>query len=543
MKNHQIQQTRQDLPTLPELLISFFTSDLSAFFIYFCFSATFQMILYAIFYPQDVFQSYLIIANVVSSILLRLFVCSVLLQKAETCFETELLHAAKSVINTLSTGKQDKKQGQLSAECNKQKAEQQQPATPQPQDQAAFIQEYQNWHNQISNHAFEASTSNPIHIHPLLPSFLAKVWDVSVATNMSSPPTMPFRSFTAKQSSVQRILNGTIQRLVRDLNEARTTIAYLRVDLSSTQSENARLQAKIAHFQAKFARLRAHLEHELLEDLDEDSQSRPDPSGNEERYARRFRGSDQETQETQSRRPRTETRTSIDVSEDLQTDSPNVSQLDGEHEANKDITVWVNQDGKLETDSQVDDLAWGELEAIWADQVLTFNSKDPNWAFVDLKGKCLKTALFPRVQNWTKLDPGEYACRNCTNTRKICVGKKDDGLVSMISTSGSFKTSMILVDLATEKFSEGTISPTPRTGIGRGRTLSKSRPCKADAFSDSVGEDIPDALLAFISNFFPTFVSISILSIFGPILSPSILITSPSILILVFTLDQLVLLV
>ncbi|KAG9567261.1 hypothetical protein KCU71_g2546, partial [Aureobasidium melanogenum] len=290
--------------------------------------------------------------------------------------------------------------------------------------------------------------------------------------------------------NVDNTTEKQIQRLVRDLNEATTTIAYLRVDLSSTQSENARLQAKIARFQAKFARLRARLEHELLEDPDED-----------------------------------QTRTSIDVSEDLQTDLPNVSQLDGEHEANKDITVWVNQDGKLETDSQVDDLAWGELEAIWADQVLTFNSKDPNWAFVDLKGKCLKTALFPRVQNWTKLDPGEYACRNCTNTRKICVGKKDDGLVALplapevtVKAPSILQTYVADIEKISRKFNPGTIC-------------------------DSVGEDIPDALLAFISNFFPTFVSISILSIFGPILSPSILITSPSILILVFTLDQLVLLV
>lgn len=216
-----------------------------------------------------------------------------------------------------------------------------------------------------------------------------------------------------------------MQRLVRELNESRSNSAYLRADLASSQAEtarveaeNARLQAEIAHYQAenarfkaKYARLRAQLQAELLEDLDEDEQ---------QRSARLLQ------------RRRTEAQTSTHARGGPEINPSNEAELDeDEEEEEAGITVWINQDGDLETDSEVNEQAWNQLEAIWADQVSKFDEKNPNWASVNLKGKCLKTALFPRVQNWTQLNPGEYACRNCTNMRKICVGQRNNRLEAL----------------------------------------------------------------------------------------------------------------
>ncbi|KAH0361195.1 hypothetical protein KCU65_g8877, partial [Aureobasidium melanogenum] len=209
-----------------------------------------------------------------------------------------------------------------------------------------------------------------------------------------------------------------VQRLIRDLNEARTIIAYLRVDLSSSQAENARLQAENGRLQAKHARLRA----ELLEDSDEDSQPRPDALDNGGRHSRRFRDPHQETRPP--KRPRTEPRDSVDARRELLTNSADDRSPDGHEVADEKITVRVNQDGELETDSEVDDQAWIELEDTWQDIKQQFDSKPANWTSIDLKEKCVWGAVVsaPTSHYWTRDQPGNFACRSCANTRRICVG-------------------------------------------------------------------------------------------------------------------------
>jgi hypothetical protein len=97
-----------------------------------------------------------------------------------------------------------------------------------------------------------------------------------------------------------------------------------------------------------------------------------------------------------------------------------------------DFTIWLDDNGDLQTDYPYDDDAWQRLEATWAAQKRDFKvqaaEKKVDWLSVDLNKnsmKCLWTAMFPRTQKWTKADPGEYACSNCTNTQRICFGERD----------------------------------------------------------------------------------------------------------------------
>ncbi|KAG9526479.1 hypothetical protein KCU93_g5535, partial [Aureobasidium melanogenum] len=232
---------------------------------------------------------------------------------------------------------------------------------------------------------------------------------------------------TINDDNVDNTTENQVQRLVRELNEARTTIAYLRVDLSSIQAENTRLQAENARFQAKFSRLRAQLEVELLEDHDEDSQPRPDALGDGGRHSRRFRGSHQETRPP--KRPRTEPQDDlVDVRREPLTNSVNNGSLDGHEEA--DVKIMVNQDGDLETDAQVDGQAWSELEVAWQVMKRQFDSNSSNWTSIDLKRKCVWGTVVsaPTTHYWTREQPGNFACRSCANKRRICVGQVDGTL-------------------------------------------------------------------------------------------------------------------
>ncbi|KAG9759549.1 hypothetical protein KCU73_g3334, partial [Aureobasidium melanogenum] len=102
--------------------------------------------------------------------LLEICVISVLLLELVTSFRSSLLPVVKLAIDAFNTGKQDKKQAGLPAECDEHKS-QQQPATPQPQDQANFNQEYQAWRKQFETHIREDSESSTLS-HPPAPSFL-----------------------------------------------------------------------------------------------------------------------------------------------------------------------------------------------------------------------------------------------------------------------------------------------------------------------------------------------------------------------------------
>ncbi|KAG9520844.1 hypothetical protein KCV07_g4031, partial [Aureobasidium melanogenum] len=173
---------------------------------------------------------------------------------------------------------------------------------------------------------------------------------------------------------------------------------------------------------AKFARLQALLEVELLEDPDEDNQPRSNATGDGGRQLRSFRGFDQETRPP--KRPRTETQDPVDTRRELLTNFANNDRLDGHEEADEKITVRVNQDGNLESDSEPDVQAWNELEDAWQDMKRQFDSKSSNWTSIGLKRKCVWGAVVsaPTTHYWTREQPGNFACRSCANKTRICVG-------------------------------------------------------------------------------------------------------------------------
>ncbi|KAH0381021.1 hypothetical protein KCU92_g7236, partial [Aureobasidium melanogenum] len=229
-----------------------------------------------------------------------------------------------------------------------------------------------------------------------------------------------------------------VQRLERELNSSRNTVTYLQEyfqgKITSLEAENARVQAKYARLQAKYTRLHDQRQVEIHQNANEDGQPR-------------------------LARPPTRPRT-----EDQVSNLTNGNQLDEEEETEAEITVWINLDKNLETDSEVDDQAWRDLKAIWADQVTDLNSKDPNWISLGFTGKCLKTAVFLRGQNWTIQEPGKFACRNCTNTRKVCVSRRDGRLVALplapeilVESPSILQTYVADVEKISRKFTPGTI--------------------------------------------------------------------------------------
>lgn len=130
------------------------------------------------------------------------------------------------------------------------------------------------------------------------------------------------------------------------------------------------------------------------------------------------------------KKPRTQPQDSVNVRRDILDGFANNSPLDEHEEADKKITVRVNQDGELETDSHVDGQAWIEFEEAWQDIKRQFDSKSGNWTSADLKEKCVWGAVVsaPTSHYWTRDQPGKFACRSCANTRRICVGRIDGSL-------------------------------------------------------------------------------------------------------------------
>ncbi|KAG9661878.1 hypothetical protein KCU64_g2296, partial [Aureobasidium melanogenum] len=98
---------------------------------------------------------------------LKFFVVSVFLQKLVVSFRSSLLSI---IIDTFNIARQDRKQGHIRAPDDRQQAEQQS-ATPQPQDQVNFNQEYQAWRKQFETHIREDSESKTLTYSPA-PSFL-----------------------------------------------------------------------------------------------------------------------------------------------------------------------------------------------------------------------------------------------------------------------------------------------------------------------------------------------------------------------------------
>ncbi|KAH0382471.1 hypothetical protein KCU92_g6234, partial [Aureobasidium melanogenum] len=166
MKDYHMQLGR----TFREVASSFATVALCAVTVYLCSSSVLDNIMFAIKAPEIAFATDLKIGEFVWCMLLEICVISVLFQKLVTSFRSSLLPVVKLAIDAFNTGRQDKKQARLPAECDEHKS-QQQPATPQPREQAESSQEYQAWRKQFETHIREDSKSTTLTYSPA-PLFL-----------------------------------------------------------------------------------------------------------------------------------------------------------------------------------------------------------------------------------------------------------------------------------------------------------------------------------------------------------------------------------
>ncbi|KAG9515914.1 hypothetical protein KCU93_g9299, partial [Aureobasidium melanogenum] len=113
MENHHIQQPRQDLPTLLELLSSFFTFALSAVTIVAWLRAFCEYLELVIYFSDLVFHSYLDIIKFANSMVVWFFFCYVFLEKLESSFNSSVLPVFKLITGTLFIGKRETQQQRL----------------------------------------------------------------------------------------------------------------------------------------------------------------------------------------------------------------------------------------------------------------------------------------------------------------------------------------------------------------------------------------------------------------------------------------------
>lgn len=109
------------------------------------------------------------------------------------------------------------------------------------------------------------------------------------------------------------------------------------------------------------------------------------------------------SQRPNSFRASTRTRNPAAVSD---TSDPNSIQ-----EFQPDWHVWV-EDGKLSTDTSVDQTEWYRLEEAFRVQAHQY----PDWHQAENPVAC---AFSPRTK-WTVKRSGDFACKNCYNSKRIC---------------------------------------------------------------------------------------------------------------------------
>ena len=84
--------------------------------------------------------------------------------------------------------------------------------------------------------------------------------------------------------------------------------------------------------------------------------------------------------------------------------------------------IWVTRHHDLNTDASEKGRAWDRIQDVWERQVEEMVERCPDWDSLDLKKKCLRCVAFgPTLQTWTNDRPGEFACRGCANTGKLCI--------------------------------------------------------------------------------------------------------------------------
>lgn len=89
------------------------------------------------------------------------------------------------------------------------------------------------------------------------------------------------------------------------------------------------------------------------------------------------------------------------------------------------VKIWIDDAGDIQTDGagRDQDNGWQRLKGIWKGQVEMMNDKNENldYSTVDLKSGCLHAVgAGPAAHFWTKNSPGQFACRTCANTGRLC---------------------------------------------------------------------------------------------------------------------------
>jgi len=87
--------------------------------------------------------------------------------------------------------------------------------------------------------------------------------------------------------------------------------------------------------------------------------------------------------------------------------------------------IWVTRHHDLNTDASEKGRAWDRIQDVWRRQIEEMEERCEDWDSLELKKKCLRcVAVGSTAQTWTKGNPGEYACRGCANTGKLCIVEK-----------------------------------------------------------------------------------------------------------------------
>jgi hypothetical protein len=134
---------------------------------------------------------------------------------------------------------------------------------------------------------------------------------------------------------------------------------------------------------------------EILEDCEEDEESQPRPTRARKRLRRSSNSSSSHTEMPPTLRPRTA------------------------------VKIWLDDTGALHTDATISlqDPGWQRLKEIWRNQVEDMMKKTPDYLTINLKSNrwCLYAeAKGPRECIWTKKSPGQFTCRQCANSQRIC---------------------------------------------------------------------------------------------------------------------------
>jgi hypothetical protein len=92
------------------------------------------------------------------------------------------------------------------------------------------------------------------------------------------------------------------------------------------------------------------------------------------------------------------------------------------------VKIWLDDTGALHTDATISlqDARWQRLKQIWRGQVEIMREQTPDYLTVDLESGrwCLfAVAKEPMAQIWTKESPGQFACRKCANSQRICFAR------------------------------------------------------------------------------------------------------------------------